>query len=125
MIFLEENFEYANTLKAALENLRAAGEIIGLYEQEKKQAILLEDYDKAKYKKIQIDNFRRKVYNDVHIEEILNLQNVSTITSIDPPNFFSCKLVETFKLFSKIRCHFIFFFFAFNAIPPIDFIRQI
>ncbi|EEB18870.1 conserved hypothetical protein [Pediculus humanus corporis] len=61
-IFNQENFEYANTLKAALENLRAAGEIIGLYEQEKKQAILLEDYDKAKYKKIQIDNFRRKKF---------------------------------------------------------------
>ncbi|KYQ60786.1 hypothetical protein ALC60_00154 [Trachymyrmex zeteki] len=56
----EERFEYASKLKVAMENLRKAGERLGKYELEKKYAIALEDYDKAKAKKAQAQQYRQQ-----------------------------------------------------------------
>ncbi|XP_033225058.1 centrosomal protein of 104 kDa isoform X2 [Belonocnema kinseyi] len=67
----EERFEYASKLKDAMENLRKAGERLGKYELEKKYAIALEDYDKAKAKKAQAQHFRQQVYESLEVEDLL------------------------------------------------------
>ncbi|OXU17252.1 hypothetical protein TSAR_006091 [Trichomalopsis sarcophagae] len=70
---LSARFEYASKLKIAMESLRKAGERLGKLELEKKYAIALEDYDKAKTKKIQADEFRQQVYNSLEIEDLLEV----------------------------------------------------
>ncbi|XP_051160531.1 centrosomal protein of 104 kDa [Leptopilina boulardi] len=69
----EERFEYASKLKVAMENLRKAGERLGKYELEKKYAIALEDYDKAKAKKAQAQKYRQQVYESLEIEDLLEV----------------------------------------------------
>ncbi|XP_015519363.2 centrosomal protein of 104 kDa [Neodiprion lecontei] len=69
----EERFEYASKLKVAMENLRKAGERLGKYELEKKYAIALEDYDKAKVKKAQAQQYRQQVYQSLEIEDLLEV----------------------------------------------------
>lgn len=70
---IEERFEYASKLKMALEDLREAGETLGKFEQEKRQAINMEDYDKAKAKKLQIDQYRDQVYTVLRVDQLLEL----------------------------------------------------
>lgn len=54
-----------------MELLRTAGEKLGKYELEKRHAIELEDYEKAKHKKNQIDDFRATIYLQVNLEQLL------------------------------------------------------
>ncbi|XP_063975581.1 centrosomal protein of 104 kDa isoform X2 [Diachasmimorpha longicaudata] len=81
----EERFEYASKLKVAMEILRKAGERLGKYELEKKYAIALEDYDKAKAKKAQAQQYREQVYQSLEVEDLLELNgpleknNISTV----------------------------------------------
>lgn len=74
----EERFEYASKLKVAMENLRKAGERLGKYELEKKYAIALEDYDKAKAKKAQAQQYRQQVYQSLEIYNLLEVHGVSS-----------------------------------------------
>ncbi|OAD62722.1 hypothetical protein WN48_07538, partial [Eufriesea mexicana] len=67
----EERFVYASKLKVAMENLRKAGERLGKYELEKKYAIALEDYDKAKAKKAQAQQYRQQVYQSLEVQDLL------------------------------------------------------
>lgn len=69
----EERFEYASKLKVAMENLRKAGERLGKYELEKKYAIALEDYDRAKAKKAQAQKYRQQVYETLEVEDLLEV----------------------------------------------------
>lgn len=82
-IFPEERFEYASKLKVAMENLRKAGERLGKYELEKKYAIALEDYDKAKAKKAQAQQYRQQVYQSLEVQDLLELQGVNIIKIVD------------------------------------------
>lgn len=75
----EERFEYASKLKVAMENLRKAGERLGKYELEKKYAIALEDYDKAKAKKAQAQQYRQQVYQSLEIHNLLEVHGVSSV----------------------------------------------
>ncbi|XP_011305093.1 centrosomal protein of 104 kDa isoform X2 [Fopius arisanus] len=81
----EERFEYASKLKVAMEILRKAGERLGKYELEKKYAIALEDYDKAKAKKAQAQQYRQQVYQSLEVEDLMELNgpldknNISTV----------------------------------------------
>lgn len=79
VIFSDERFEYASKLKVAMENLRKAGERLGKYELEKKYAIALEDYDKAKAKKAQAQQYRQHVYQSLEVYNLLEIQGVSTV----------------------------------------------
>lgn len=63
-----------------MESLRQAGERLGKYELEKKYAIALEDYDKAKAKKAQAEDFREQVYQSLRVQDLLELNGVK-ITS--------------------------------------------
>uniref|UniRef100_A0A1B6L5S4 UVR domain-containing protein n=1 Tax=Graphocephala atropunctata TaxID=36148 RepID=A0A1B6L5S4_9HEMI len=67
----DERFEYARKLKSAMVELRAAGERLGKLEIGKKQAIIHEDYSKAKKKKAQMDEYRKEVYALLEIEDLL------------------------------------------------------
>ncbi|KAL6434985.1 hypothetical protein ACFW04_005258 [Cataglyphis niger] len=77
----EERFEYASKLKVAMENLRKAGERLGKYELEKKYAIALEDYDKAKAKKAQAQQYRQQVYQSLEIYNLLEVHGVEKFYS--------------------------------------------
>ena len=62
-----------------MENLRKAGERLGKYELEKKYAIALEDYDKAKAKKAQAQKYRQQVYESLEVEDLLEVNGVRSI----------------------------------------------
>ncbi|XP_060603860.1 centrosomal protein of 104 kDa-like isoform X3 [Ruditapes philippinarum] len=68
---LQERYEYAKKLKATIVELQKAGEKLGKYEVEKRQAVENEDYDKAKLKKVQMDEYRLQVYTDLKINDLL------------------------------------------------------
>ena len=53
------------------------GEKLGKYEVEKRQAVENEDYDKAKLKKVQMDEYRLQVYKQLELYELLEMTGVS------------------------------------------------
>lgn len=59
-----------------MENLRQAGERLSKYELEKKHAIEIEDYDRARHKKTLMDDYRKQVYEQVMIEQLLETNGV-------------------------------------------------
>ncbi|XP_069990312.1 centrosomal protein of 104 kDa isoform X3 [Penaeus vannamei] len=67
----EQRYEYANKLKSAVTQLRAAGERLGKYELEKRHAIENENFDRAKLKKQLADEYREQVYKALEIEDLL------------------------------------------------------
>ena len=54
------------------------GEKLGKYEVEKRQAVENEDYDKAKLRKVQMDEYRLQVYKQLEINDLLESKGVST-----------------------------------------------
>ena len=72
----DERFEYARKLKQTMEYLREAGEKLCKYELEKRHAIEYEDYERANYKKGQIDDFRSHVYRQCNVEQLLEKNGV-------------------------------------------------
>ena len=86
-----ERFEYAKKIKTAIGELQEAGLILGSLEMEKQiladsqvtagplidqafDGIVCQDYDEAKEKKIQMDEFRVEVYKTLEITDLLELQ---------------------------------------------------
>ena len=47
------------------------GERLGKFEVEKRQAVENEDYDKAKLKKVQMEEYRLQMYKQLDIHELL------------------------------------------------------
>ncbi|XP_066262191.1 centrosomal protein of 104 kDa isoform X2 [Euwallacea similis] len=68
---INERFEYARKLKHAMLTLRTAGEKMGKYELEKRHAIELEDYEKANHKKMQLEQFRNEIFQQLGVEDLL------------------------------------------------------
>ncbi|XP_050546423.1 centrosomal protein of 104 kDa isoform X2 [Daktulosphaira vitifoliae] len=81
---LDERFEYARKLKAAMTELRTAGEKLGKLELSKNQAIQNEDYSKAKKKKVQMEEYRSQVLTENCIEELLEKNGVLTANDEEP-----------------------------------------
>lgn len=52
------------------------GEKLGKYEVEKRQAVENEDYDKAKLKKVQMDEYRLQIYKDLNVKDLLEQTGV-------------------------------------------------
>jgi len=69
-----ERFEYAKKIKSAIGELREAGLILGSLEMEKQIYADTGQYDEAKEKKIQMDDFRVEVYKSLEITDLLELQ---------------------------------------------------
>ena len=79
--FAEERYDYAKKLKTAIADLQKVGEKLGKFDVEKRQAVANEDYDKAKLKKVQMDEYRLQVYKQLEIHDLLELGGVSTSSS--------------------------------------------
>lgn len=56
--------------------LRVAGEKLGKYELEKRHAIEIEDYERARYKKNQTEQFKNEIYRELCIEQLLETNGV-------------------------------------------------
>ena len=56
------------------------GEKLGKYEVEKRQAVENEDYDKAKLKKVQMDEYRLQIYKDLNVQDLLETTGVIILT---------------------------------------------
>ena len=50
---------------------------MGRYEVEKRRAIETEDYDLAKVKKIQMEEYRLQIYQQLELNDLLQLSKVS------------------------------------------------
>jgi hypothetical protein len=61
-----------------MEDLRTAGERLSKYELEKRHAIQLEDYERAKLKKAQMDEYRHTVYRFLEVDDLLEISGVRT-----------------------------------------------
>ncbi|KAK4293744.1 hypothetical protein Pmani_033579 [Petrolisthes manimaculis] len=81
-------------MKAAVTQLRSAGERLGKYEIEKRHAIESENYDRAKVKKEQAEEYREAVYTTLNIDDLLerkgkldknDLPGGSTLQTLPPP----------------------------------------
>ena len=56
------------------------GERLGKFEVEKRQAVENEDYDKAKLKKVQMEEYRLQMYKQLDIHELL--QEYSSVSQL-------------------------------------------
>jgi hypothetical protein len=61
-----------------MEDLRTAGERLSKYELEKRHAIQLEDYERAKLKKAQMDEYRHTLYRFLEVDDLLEINGVRT-----------------------------------------------
>ncbi|XP_078281317.1 centrosomal protein of 104 kDa-like isoform X5 [Rhinoraja longicauda] len=68
-----ERYDFAKKLKQAIADLQKVGERLGCYEVEKRCAIEKEDYDLAKQKKLQMDDYRMKVYKQLELHNLLDM----------------------------------------------------
>ncbi|XP_050305639.1 centrosomal protein of 104 kDa isoform X2 [Anthonomus grandis grandis] len=99
---ISERFEYARKLKHAMLRLKTAGEKLGKYELEKKHAIEKEDYEKASSKKAQLEQFRAEVFEELGIEDLLevngicpkNDESVDTSSAAENKNLLSPTMVR-------------------------------
>ena len=64
-------------------------------EVEKRQAVESEDYDKAKGKKAQMDEYRLQVYKELNLNDLLELDGVSDLI-LAFPQFSILDLVQQF-----------------------------
>ncbi|XP_010177439.1 PREDICTED: centrosomal protein of 104 kDa, partial [Mesitornis unicolor] len=69
-----ERYDYAKKLKQAIADLQKVGERLGQYEVEKRYAVEKEDYDLAKKKKQQMEAYRRKVYQQLELHDLLDAE---------------------------------------------------
>ena len=62
--------------------MQQVGEKLGKMEVEKRQAVESEDYDKAKAKKVQMDEYRLQVYKELNLNDLLELDGVGVILTV-------------------------------------------
>ncbi|XP_072174681.1 centrosomal protein of 104 kDa-like [Diadema setosum] len=70
---IKEQFDLAKRVKYAINDLQKVGERLGRYEVEKRRAIETEDYDLAKVKKIQMDEYRLQIYKQLELYDLLEM----------------------------------------------------
>lgn len=69
-----ERFEYAKKIKSAMSELELAGQKLATLEIEKKLLAERQDYDDAKDKKTAMEEYRAKVYQELEITDLLEIQ---------------------------------------------------
>ncbi|XP_078696734.1 centrosomal protein of 104 kDa-like isoform X3 [Branchiostoma floridae x Branchiostoma belcheri] len=79
----QERYDHAKKLKQAVVDLQKVGERLGKYEVEKRRAVENEDYDLAKMKKVQMEEYRLKVYQQLELHNLLD--NKPTRPRNEPP----------------------------------------
>ena len=83
MAIEEERYEYAKRLKQAVSDLYKVGERLGRLEKEKKAAVSEENYDLAQAKKVQANEIRMVVFEQLNIKNLLQSDRLKTD---DSPN---------------------------------------
>ena len=68
---------YIYNKPSVLYKLYQVGEKLGKYEVEKRQAVENEDYDKAKLKKVQMEEYRLQMYRELGVPALLQEDPVS------------------------------------------------
>ncbi|XP_038864112.1 centrosomal protein of 104 kDa [Salvelinus namaycush] len=76
----QERYEFAKTLKQAVADLQKVGERLGRYDVEKCCAIEKEDYDTAKKKKEQMEEYRTTVYHQLEVHNLLDMGMIREMT---------------------------------------------
>ena len=74
----EEKYDFAKRLKQAIGDLYKVGEKLGRLEKEKKAAVTEENYDLAQAKKIQADEIRVVVFQQLNIQSLLQSDRLLT-----------------------------------------------
>ncbi|KAK2851131.1 hypothetical protein Q5P01_007407 [Channa striata] len=69
----QEKYEQAKNLKQAIADLQKVGERLARYDVEKRCAIEKEDYDLAKKKKELMEDYRRTVYEQLEVHNLLDM----------------------------------------------------
>ncbi|KAM4609915.1 centrosomal protein of 104 kDa [Polymixia lowei] len=89
----QERYELAKSLKQAIADLQKVGERLGRYEVEKRCAIEKEDYDLAKRKKEQMEEYRMAVYQQVEVNNLLDMETITRTvepsSAQEPPSLLS------------------------------------
>ncbi|PIK44373.1 putative centrosomal protein [Apostichopus japonicus] len=70
-LYCQGGIRRCQRLKQAIVDLQKVGERIGRFEVEKRRAIETEDYDLAKVKKIQMDEYRLQIYKQLELHDLL------------------------------------------------------
>uniref|UniRef100_A0AAQ4QJ10 Centrosomal protein of 104 kDa n=1 Tax=Gasterosteus aculeatus aculeatus TaxID=481459 RepID=A0AAQ4QJ10_GASAC len=70
-----EEYEQAKNLKQAIADLQKVGERLARYDVEKRCAIEKEDYDLAKRKKELMEEYRRSVYQQLEVHNVLDMRS--------------------------------------------------
>ncbi|XP_040922106.1 centrosomal protein of 104 kDa isoform X2 [Toxotes jaculatrix] len=87
----QEKYEQAKNLKQAIADLQKVGERLARYDVEKRCAIEKEDYDLAKKKKDLMEEYRRSVYKQLEVHNLLDMTMITRATDPsplqDPPSF--------------------------------------
>ncbi|XP_068454020.1 centrosomal protein of 104 kDa isoform X2 [Clinocottus analis] len=85
----QEKYERAKNLKQAIADLQKVGERLARYEVEKRCAIEKEDYDLAKKKKELMEEYRRSVYQQLEVHNLLDMATITraadSASAHDPP----------------------------------------
>lgn len=74
---VSERFDEAKRLKQAISELYKIGERLARYDLEKRQAIEEEDYEKAKQKKLQMQEYRSETYRQLRENNLIEYIEVS------------------------------------------------
>eukprot|EP00116_Pleurobrachia_bachei_P001777 sb/3462039/ len=85
----EEKYSFAKRLKQAISDLYQVGEKLGRLDREKKAAVAEENYDVAQAKKIQADEIRVVVFEELNIRNLLQedrLDDVPNVLVRSPPH---------------------------------------
>uniref|UniRef100_A0A3Q4N8I3 Centrosomal protein of 104 kDa n=1 Tax=Neolamprologus brichardi TaxID=32507 RepID=A0A3Q4N8I3_NEOBR len=72
----QEKYEEAKNLKQAIADLQKVGERLARYDVEKRCAIEKEDYDLAKKKKELMEEYRKSVYQQLEVHNLLDMTMV-------------------------------------------------
>lgn len=77
------------------------GERLGRYEVEKRYAVEKEDYDLAKKKKEQMDEYRLKVYQQLELHDLLDAQLL--VGAVSPHSVVPNRNGTAAKLHSQVK----------------------
>uniref|UniRef100_UPI0037E97901 centrosomal protein of 104 kDa n=1 Tax=Semicossyphus pulcher TaxID=241346 RepID=UPI0037E97901 len=80
----QEKFEHAKNLKQAIADLQKVGERLARYDVEKRCAIEKEDYDLAKKKKELMEEYRKSVYQQLEVHNLLDMAMITRATDSSP-----------------------------------------
>uniref|UniRef100_A0A3Q3J7E3 Centrosomal protein of 104 kDa n=1 Tax=Monopterus albus TaxID=43700 RepID=A0A3Q3J7E3_MONAL len=78
----QEKYEQVKNLKQAIADLQKVGERLARYDVEKQCAIEKEDYDLAKKKKELMEDYRRSVYQQLEVHNLLDMTTI--MRTLDP-----------------------------------------